>query len=344
MMLLIIVLLINQRSIQNNTAKGSLTQSEIANEFEGQSIRFLVPSAPGGGFDDYVRLLAPYIEKYTGAGVKVTNLPGAGGMRVANELYNSPGDGLTIAIINGSGMVINRLAGLKGANYQIEKFEYLGRVNADPRVLTVATESKYFTIEDIWNADESVKIGVTGLGGSGYVDGVISKEAFALNVQVIHGFDSSSAVRQSMLRGNIVGTWGSWGSAENAVKSGLERVVLQSGKVRTKDLPNVPAVFEFIDRTRNPEKTREILTAWDALISVGRPVATTPGTSADRVQFLRNAFSLAMHDPDFLQTTVTRNRPVHYASAVEMINIIKDATQMKGNIEQLFIKAIRGEL
>jgi tripartite-type tricarboxylate transporter receptor subunit TctC len=342
--LFIIGILINQRSTQNNAAKGSLSQSEIAKEFESQSIRFLVPSAPGGGFDEYTRLLAPYLERYTGSTIKVVNMPGAGGMKVANELYNSASNGLTIALLNGSAMVINRFAGLKGASYQIDKFEYLGRVNADPRVLTVASESKYLTIDDIWNAGEIVKIGVTGLGGSGYVDGVISNEAFGFNLQVIHGFDSSSAVRQSILRGNIVGTWGSWGSAKSAVKSGLERVILQSGKARNKDLADVPTTFEYIHLTSNPQRTKEILTAWDALNSVGRPIATTPGTPADIVQFLRNAFRLAMHDLEFLEITEKRDRPVHYASSQEMMNIINEATQMNDEMEQLFIKIIRGEL
>jgi tripartite-type tricarboxylate transporter receptor subunit TctC len=343
-MLFIIGLLINQRSIQNNTSKSSLSQSEVAKEYEGQSIRFLVPSAPGGGFDEYTRLLAPYLERYTESTIRVVNMPGAGGMKVANELYNSASNGLTIALLNGSAMVINRFAGLKGASYQIDKFEYLGRVNADPRVLTVATASKYLTINDIWSTGESVNIGVTGLGGSGYVDGVISNEAFGFNLQVIHGFDSSSAVRQSMLRGNIAGTWGSWGSAKSAVKSGLERVILQSGRTRNKDLAQIPTTFEYIHLTKIPQRTREILTAWDALNSVGRPIATTPGTAADRVQFLRNAFRLAMHDPEFLEITKKRDRPVHYASGQEMINIINEATQMNDEMEQLFIKIIQGEL
>ena len=344
MTLIIVGLLVNQRSIQNNTDQNKPSQNEIASEYKGENIRLLVPSAPGGGFDEYCRLLAPYLERYTGANLKVINMPGAGGMKVANELFNSPRNGLTIAILNGSGMVINRLAGFKGADYNIEEFEYLGRVVSDPRVLTVAADSEYLSIEDIWNADESVKIGVTGLGGSGYVDGIITKEAFGFNVQIIHGFDSSSAVRQSMLRGNIAGTWGSWGSAESAVNSGLERAVLQSGKERIKDLPDIPATFEFVDKTDNPARTRDILTAWDSLNSVGRPLATAPGTPVERVQFLREALKKAMHDPEFLEATEKVNRPVHYLSGEDMFKIIQDATQIKDDIELLFIKAIRGEL
>ena len=126
--------------------------------------------------------------------------------------------------------------------------------------------------------------------------------------------------------------------------SGSDKVVLQSGRERIKELSNAPTVFELIDKTNNPQRTRDILMAWDSLISVGRPVATTPGAPIDKVQFLRNAFTQAMHDPGFLQVIEKADRPVHYASSEEMLNIIRDATDMDEEIEQLFIRAIRGDL
>ena len=197
---------------------------------------------------------------------------------------------------------------------------------------------------DVWNSVEIIKLGATGLGGSAYVDGVISKEAFKMNVQIIHGFDSSSAVRQSLLRGNIDGAWGSYGSAEDGVEAGLERIILQSGRQRSKDIPDVPAIFEFIDRTEDPVRTEKILSAWDALISVGRPVATAPGTQENRVAFLRAVFAKAMNDPEFIQRAAQAGREINFASSDEMMEIIIGATQMDPDIEALFTRAVRGEL
>lgn len=312
--------------------------------YAGKRIQFIVPSAPGGGFDEYSRLLAPYLEKYTGTTVEVLDVPGAGGMLGVNELYNSPRDGLTLGIMNGSAMVTNRMAGLKGADYQIDKFDYLGRVVADTRVLVVNNDSRYKSFDDIRTAGETVKIGATGLGGSSYVDGVITREAFGLNVRIVHGFDSSSVIRQAMLRGELAGTWGSWGSASDYVTSGQERVLLQTGKKRMKDLPDVPTVFEFVDSAGDPARARAILTAYDSLVSVGRPVAATPGTPAERLAFLRTAFDQAMHDPGFVRKAEKAGRPLDYVSGEEMMAIIRDATTMQPDIEELFIKAIRGKL
>jgi tripartite-type tricarboxylate transporter receptor subunit TctC len=167
LVLLVIIiagLIVKTNIDQIKSEKVSMSQSDITAIYKGESIRFLVPSAPGGGFDEYSRLLTPYIEKYTGAKVKVLNLPGAGGMRSVNELYNSPKNGLTIAIMNGSAMVTNKMADIKGADYIIEEFEYLGRIAADTRVLYVTRESGYETFDEILNSSETVKLGATGLG------------------------------------------------------------------------------------------------------------------------------------------------------------------------------------
>ena len=99
-------------------------------------------------------------------------------------------------------MVTNELAEMRGADYKISEFEFLGRIVSDTRVLVVSMESGYETFEQIWQAGKKVKIGATGLGGSTYVDAVIANVAFNLQLNIIHGFDSSSVLRQAMLRGD----------------------------------------------------------------------------------------------------------------------------------------------
>lgn len=315
-----------------------------AGYYEGRNIRWIIPYSPGGGYDENARLLAPYLEKYTGARVDVINLPGAGGMRGANDLFNAPKNGLTIGVINGSALVMNELAGMRGADYQVGEFEYLGRIVADRRVLVVSLDSGYETFEELLTAGSKAKIGATGLGGSTYVDAVIINEAFNVDFDIIHGFDSSSVVRQAMLRGNIAGTWGSWGSAVDAVDQRQHRVLLQSGRERLPELADVPTSFELAGITVNPERTRAILSAWEALHEVGRPVAAPPGTPADRLAFLAEAFHQALHDPELLEAARRSGRTIHYASAERMRQIITETTEMPDDIRHLFVSAIRGEL
>ena len=316
----------------------------IAGEFHGEHIRWIVPYSPGGGYDEYARLLAPFLERATGARVDIVNLPGAGGMRGANELFLAPKNGLTIGMINGSALIMSEIAGISGAGYRFAEFAYLGRIVADVHVFAVSKDSEYFSAEDLRNLPAPAKIGATGLGGSSYVDAVLAKEAFGLNLSIIHGFDSSSIIRQAMLRGDVVGTWGSWGSALDFVDHGAHRVILQTGQVRQPELADVSTTFDLIEQSDNPERTRKILEAWEALLAVGRPVAAPPGTPADRVKFLSDAFSQAMNDPEFLELARKSNRPLNFASDQDMHEIVRRATQLDDEMRALFVRAIRGEL
>lgn len=316
----------------------------VAAFYDGESIRWIIPYSPGGGYDEYARLIAPFLEKYTGARVDILNLPGAGGMRGVNELFNSSPDGLTIGMINGSALVTNELAGMSGADYEIAKFEFMGRIVADRRVLVVSADSGYQSLDALRNAEGDVKIGATGLGGSTYVDAVICNAAFDMDLEIIHGFDSSSFVKQAMLRGNIVGTWGSWGSAIDSVTGDRQRVILQSGRQRSADLPDVPTAHELVHTTSNPERTEAILTAWESLQAIGRPVAAPPGTPAERVRFLREAFDKAMHDPELLALASRSRRPLEYASGEDVEQIVAAAFAMPDDIKALFANAVRGEL
>ncbi len=316
----------------------------VAAFYDGRVIRWIIPYSPGGGYDEYGRMIAPYLEKYTGARVDILNLPGAGGMRGVNELYHSSKDGLTIGTMNGSALVTNEIAGMRGADYNIAEFEYLGRVVADARVLVISLQSGYESFEDFWQLGRAVKIGATGLGGSTYVDAVITNEALEMDLDIIHGFDSSSVVRQAMLRGNIVGTWGSWGSALDAVDQGRDKIVLQSGTQRAPDLPDVPTAFEMADKVEQPERAVAILNAWEALQAVGRPIATAPGTDAEKVQFLSDALAKALHDPELIDIASKTGRPIHHVSGEEMRRIVDNAMVMPDDIRELFVRAIRGEI
>ncbi len=319
-------------------------EEDVAAFYKGQVVTWIIPYAPGGGYDEYARLLSPFLEKYTGARFDIENSPGAGGMKGVNELFSSPKNGLVVGMINGSALVTSEIAGVKGANYKLDQFGYLGRIVADPRVLVMSKAAGFNTFEDIMNSPTPVKIGATGLGGSTYVDAVIAKEAFHMNVEIIHGFDSSSVIRQEMLRGNIKGTWGSYGSAEEGIDGGAEVVMLQSGKTRLPALQDVPAVFEYADKTPDPAKTLEVLNAWDALIACGRSVAVPPGTPVNRLKFLQEAFNKAMHDPDLIAIGKRTGRLFDYASGDEIHKITTDSTNMKPDIKEIFIKAINGQL
>lgn len=326
-------------------ANGGAVFAETAAEFyKGAKIKWIVPYKPGGGYDEYSRMIAPFFEKYTGARVDIVNMPGAGGMKGANEIFNSPQDGLTIGIINGSAMVTNELAGIEGADYKVGDYNFLGRVVADQRVLAVSTASGIETFDDLLKSEKPVLLGATGLGGSTYVDAVIVGTVMGNKQKVVHGFNSSSDVRQALLRGDIQGMWGSWGSARRGVADGDFRIVTHSAKDGDPNTPGIASVFDYASKTADPAKSTEILSAWDALSAVGRPVATSPGVPEDRVDFLQEAFAKVMNDPEFLEQAKSSKRDIAYKDGKSIGMLAKVATRLNPEIKALFIAAIQGEI
>lgn len=83
--LIVAGLLVNPHSDATAIDQSKRSQADMASVYQGKTIHFIVPTAAGGGFDEYSRSLAPFQERYTGASMQIVNLPGAGGMRADAE-------------------------------------------------------------------------------------------------------------------------------------------------------------------------------------------------------------------------------------------------------------------
>lgn len=322
----------------------SAIAQDAAEFYKDNVIKWIVPYDPGGGYDEYSRIIAPYLEKYTGARVDIVNMPGSGGMKGAVEIFNSPSDGTYIGIINGSAMVTNQLAGIEGADYRVGEYEYLGRIVADKRVMVASKLSGIESFEDLMQNGEPEIVGATGLGGSTYVDAVITGDVLGIDQRVVHGFDRSGDIRTAMLRGDVHAMWGSLGSALKGINSGDHKVILHGEKNPTGVLEGIPSIYDVAMTQDDPERKVRILESWEALSAVGRPVAAPPGVPEDRMAFLREAFSSAMNDPEFVAAAADADRDLLFATGEEMKAIAAAATDLEPDVEALFVAAIRGEI
>ena len=312
--------------------------------YKGKTIHWIVPYNPGGGYDAYSRLIAPYMEKYTGGKIDIVNTPGSGGMKGAVEIFNSPADGTYVGIINGSAMVTNQLAEIKGANYKVGEYSYLGRIVSDPRVFAVGTNSGIKSFEDMQTNGKTTVVGATGLGGSTYVDAVIIGDVFNMDQKVVHGFDRSGDIRTAILRGDVQAMWGSLGSNLKSINSGDLKIVLYADDEKRPIYGDAPSIWDVAKKTKDPARATKILKSWQALNDVGRPVAGPPGIPADRLAFLQAAFDKVMHDPEFVAAAKKNKRDLLFASGDKTLQIAKDATDLEPDIKALFVKAIRGEI
>ena len=86
-------------------AGGAQADEQVAEFYKGKTVRMMMGAAPGGGVDLIGRMVARHLQNHIPGrpAVVVQNMPGAGSLQMANNLYNSGArDGTVIgAPLNG---------------------------------------------------------------------------------------------------------------------------------------------------------------------------------------------------------------------------------------------------
>jgi tripartite-type tricarboxylate transporter receptor subunit TctC len=91
-------------------------------------------------------------------------------------------------------------------------------------------------------------------------------------------------------------------------------VIVQAGRTKHPDLPNVPMIDEFV---KDPEHKA----MWQVMVAVGtlgRPVTAPPGVPAELVKILRTAFVATMKDPDYLAEMEKSKRELEPVGSAEV--------------------------
>ena len=290
--------------------------------FQGKQIRFFTMGSPGGGYDAYMRALAPHLERKLGAKVLPTNETGAGGLIAMNRTITATPDGLTILLIGGEGLVTSQLYGLTGVNYDVRKQVWLARVSSEAKVALLGPVSPYKSIAEMAKADRPVI-----WAGSGKTDGnadfaAIVGHALGIKTKIIIGYKGSGDMNLAIQRGEVDGRVVSDESALLFGPSLGMRVVATLARKRAEQFPDAPTVFEAA--TLTPAQAK--LIDWRAGIAgLGRLVAVTPGTPPDRVDLLRQSLAEILRDPAFVAEVRKFNLSANYASSDEVKQTIDQA-------------------
>jgi len=278
----------------------ALGGSAAAEEFyRGKTIRLIVPSEVGGGYDLYARTFAAHLRRHVPGepAILVQNMPGGGGLQSANWLFNiAPKDGLVIGLIQ-RGVPFYPFFGDQNAKFSPTQFNWLGSFTAETGSTTLWHTAKANTLADAFK-DTLV------LGGSGPNDSEtyphLMNNTIGTKFRVVSGYRANSAVFLAMERGEVEGVTGSWSSVKserpNWVRDKQVKVLVQFARTRARDLPDVPLVTDFV-------KTDEHKAMWNVMLAMaqaGRPVTAPPGIPPELTKLLRKAFSATVSDPAFI--------------------------------------------
>src|SRR5262245_30825164 len=105
-----------------------VAQSTAQSFYAGKQITLLCGAAVGGGYDALARLMARHFGRLIpgNPNVIVQNLPAAGSLVAANQIYNaSPKDGTVISLIQ-RGMLTSKLINPAQTRFDVAKLNWLG--------------------------------------------------------------------------------------------------------------------------------------------------------------------------------------------------------------------------
>jgi tripartite-type tricarboxylate transporter receptor subunit TctC len=181
----------------------SLASPARAAGFPERDITFIIPNQVGGGFDAYVRAIAPVMEKYLPNKVNVVplNVPAGGGAKGVSQLYRARPDGYTIGILNIPGLFILQE---RGGGYDLNKFTWLAGLGKDAYGLAVAFNSPIKSVADLQALSKTrpVKFTTTGPDGTAYGVTMIATELLGIRLQLITGYKGSSEYVAAAVRGD----------------------------------------------------------------------------------------------------------------------------------------------
>ena len=296
----------------------------VADFYHGKTIEFAVGAATAGGYDVAARLIATHMGRHIPGNPTIVpkNTPGAGGLIAANTLYNSTApDGLTFAALT-NGAAMDPLFGEPAARFDGQKFGWLGSIGKLENICVTWKTSPITRIEQA--KAREVTVSATGATGNSAIMPKIVNQFLGTKFKVIGGYAEGAGQTLALERGEVDGICGLSYSTLKASRPDWFRdnklnIILQIGLVKLKDLPNVPSAIDLVS---DPD-SRKVLELILIRQEMGRPFAVPPGTPADRVAILRQAFNDTLKDPVFLGEAAKLQLEIDQLTGDEIAGLLK---------------------
>lgn len=323
----------------------------VADFYKGKTLRVIVASSAGGGYDAYSRVLADHIVRFLpgSPSAVVQNMPGAGGLRAANFLYvRAPKDGTVFGHVQRTAP-FHAIMGRPGAAFDPNKFNWIGSLNNEVTICVVRKGSKAKTFEDL-------KTTVTHMGGSGIASDSETVPTFLNNMlgfkfKVISGYPGSTETALAVERKELDGMCGSYSSLTSAqkrwFKPGKEfvNILVQASTRKHAKIPHVPLAKDLAANA----KDKAVMELNDARLEMGRPFVAPPGVPQARVKALRVAFNKMVKDPKFVNAILKLGRELNPVTGEDVQALIArvtkaDETVIKNLKQALIYKGKKGKV
>jgi tripartite-type tricarboxylate transporter receptor subunit TctC len=294
-----------------------------ADFYRGKTISLYVGFPPGGGYDLYARVFAPYFTRHIPGNppIVIKSMLGGSGMKAAGYMTSvTPQDGTSLGVFLDA-LTLGKVLGGPG-EFDPVKLVWIGRIVSTATVSVVWHTSPVQTIAEA-KRRELLMAGTVASNTSSFIP-VALNDLIGTKIKVILGFRGSPDQALAMMRGEADSIGGmAWEAIQTNHQDWLTekkiRILYAQGAHRIADLPDDPGLLDLaVD-----ERSRQILSLLGSGPDIGRTIVAEPGIPPERADALRRAFMATMQDPDFVAEIAKRHLTIEPLSGEEVQQMVK---------------------
>jgi tripartite-type tricarboxylate transporter receptor subunit TctC len=300
--------------------------------YKGKTIRIYIGSTAGGFYDRWGRLFARYMGKYIPGNpeIIVQNMPGAGSVIATNHVFNvGKPDGLSLVMPLNS-VYVDQLTARKEVQFDLRKFHWIGSPAVESVIFYMRADTPYKTIADVIKAKEPPKCGGTGTASSDYILSKILEEMVGAKFNSVLGYAGGTEIDIAVEKNEVVcrahSTSAHFGREpfDTWHKKGFDRHLVQTSRKRDSRAADVPTTHEIFDQYKVSANNRRVADIVLAAGDFGRPLMATPGTPADRIKILRDAFLKTLSDPEAVTEAKKARMDIDPTPGEELESLVKE--------------------
>ena len=305
--------------------------------YEGKTVNVII-GATGGSLELAARIVTRHLGKHLPGhpNVVLQNMPGAAHLVATNHVYTvAKPDGLTLLAANPS-VGIAQLTKVEAVRFDLRKFEWLGSSGADGVALSIRPDLPYKTWQELKNSGRELVVGTTGPGSNAHDFPLFLKEFAGAKFKLVSGYKANADILLALERKEV----DVWSAFATTIKLAADRGAVRPlvrGRVAIPGFESLPVDEDLATSALG----KAMMGIRAAPLAIGRAFAAPPGTPADRVALLRDAFAKAVKDPEFVAEAKKAKIATGYIPPEEVAKLFAALLEQPPQVQKELVKYIK---
>ena len=288
-------------------------------DYPTRPVHWIVGFAPGGGNDIVARLMAQWLSERLDQQFVVENRPGAGTNIATEAVVNASPDGYTLLLAGAPNAINATLYEKLNFNF-IRDIAPVASISRDPNVMVVNPSFPAKTVPEFIGYAKAnpgkINFASPGIGTGSHMSGELFKMMTGVNMVHVP-YRGTAPVITDLLGGQVQVSFVSMPGSIGHIRAGRLRALAITSATRSMELPDVPAVAEFVP-------------GYEASLFYG--VGAPKNTPVEIIEKLNKEINAGLADPNVKARLVDLGGTVLTGSPADFAKLIADETEKWGKV------------